>query len=312
LKFSIRMPGMSWYPAFTLPWHRVMQPPDFRRFASRVDHSRFSCIIAGEHLVMPGELVDTMGPYWHDGMTSVAFIAGATQRVSVSAQVIVLPYHHPVAMARRIATLDVVSGGRVRLAFGVGHAEREFAALGVPFHDRGALADEYLDAMVELWTKEEPCFRGRTVAFGGILFEPKPVQKPYPPIWIGGGSKAALRRAARYDGWIVPHQSWLRTRPDVPECLEYIRSQAAYGDETRPFDVAMDLEILITDEDLHSNGSARALTEGRRKQELIDAIRRLHDVGVTWTKLPDPRASTFEEHLDYVDWVSEEIIPHFV
>jgi probable F420-dependent oxidoreductase len=260
---------------------------------------------------MPRELVDVMGPYWHDGITSVAYLAGATQRVSVSPRVIVLPYHEPISMARRIATLDIMSGGRVILAFGVGHAQREFEVLGVPFQDRGRIADEYLDAMIELWTEEEPRFQGTTVNFGGIVFDPKPVQRPYPPIWIGGYSKAAMRRAARYDGWIVPHYSSVPTRPDVRTSLAYIRSQSVFGDQMRPFEVAMDIENLAVDEEPMSSMTVRDLRAGRGKQELIDSIGLLGDLGVTSTKLTDPTTSSLEEYLDYIGWVSEEIIPHF-
>jgi probable F420-dependent oxidoreductase len=260
---------------------------------------------------MPQELVGVMGPYWHDGITSIAYLAGATQRVSVSPRVIVLPYHEPISMARRIATLDIMSGGRVILAFGVGHAQREFEVLGVPFQDRGKIADEYLDAMIELWTKEEPYFEGTTVNFGDIVFDPKPIQRPHPPIWIGGHSKAAMRRAARYDGWIVPHYSSVPSPPDVPTSLDYIRSQSVFGDQTRPFDVAMDIENLAVDEVPGSKVTLRGLMEGTGKEELIDSIGRLRDLGITSTKLTDPTTSSLEEYLDYIGWVSEEVIPHF-
>jgi len=112
--------------------------------------------------------------------------------------------HRPaVLLAKMLATIDVLSKGRLIFGIGAGWMREEFEALGAPpFPERGAVTDEYLNACRELWTKDDPRFAGRYVKFANILFEPKPVQKPYPPIWVGGESGPALRRTARLgDGW---------------------------------------------------------------------------------------------------------------
>jgi probable F420-dependent oxidoreductase len=103
-----------------------------------------------------------------------------------------------VVTAKMISSLDALSGGRVVFGIGAGWVAAESAALGVPFAERGAMTDEYLRAMQELWTSREPAFAGKHTQFSGLVFEPKPVQKPHPPIWVGGHSRAALRRAARF------------------------------------------------------------------------------------------------------------------
>ena len=114
----------------------------------------------------------------------------------------VLPYHNPIRLAKTAATLDVVSGGRLTLGVGVGVIEQELVAMGSPFEERGAITDEAIAIMKELWTKEDPSYEGRFHSFSGMKFTPKPVQKPHIPIIIGGTSRAAVRRAARMgDGW---------------------------------------------------------------------------------------------------------------
>jgi len=307
VKFSLSMPGLSHYPPLTQPWHLDLGPADFQRIAKTADELGFDSIVVSEHILMPNHMVELMGPYWTDAFTSMCFIAGATTRIRVSATVIVLPYHDPVAMAKAVATLDVLSGGRVTFAVGVGHAEREFEILRVPFHERGRMSDEYLAAMVELWTNEQPSFHGDYIRFDDIAFEPKPVQQPHPPIWIGGNSRAAMRRAARHDAWLP----WLVTPAELPECLDYIRSRPDFGDPDRPFDVSMDVSMVPVDEH-HlpvDDPSRPRLPVGT--QELVDTIGHLSEVGVTWTKVPPPQVPSVQAHLEHLQWVSEEIFPLF-
>jgi len=136
-------------------------------------------------------------------LTAMAFIAGCTDKLRMLSSVMVVPHRPALLTAKTVATADVLSGGRLILGIGVGWMEEEFAALGVPpFNERGAVTDEYIAACKELWTSDDPRFDGKYVKFRDIAFAPKPIQKPYPPIWIGGESKAALRRTVRAaDGW---------------------------------------------------------------------------------------------------------------
>src|SRR2546423_631664 len=143
VKFSTRLPGLTHYPPITNDWEASMSADDFQRVARTADELGFDSIAVPEHIVMPSDLVDLMGPFWTHAMTAMAFIAGATSRVVVDASVIVLPYHNPVVFAKAVSTLDVLSGGRVRVSIGVGHAEREFEVLRAPFHERGRMTDEY-------------------------------------------------------------------------------------------------------------------------------------------------------------------------
>jgi len=111
---------------------------------------------------------------------------------------LIVPYRNPVLTAKMVASLDALSGGRVVLGIGAGWVPEESAALGVPFAERGAMTDEYLAAMRELWTSPAPSFSGKYTQFSELRCEPRPIQKPHPPIWVGGHSRAALRRTVEF------------------------------------------------------------------------------------------------------------------
>src|SRR6185312_12815468 len=161
-----------------------------------------------------------------------AFIAGATERIRIMSSDSLLPLQHPVIMAKALSTADWLSNGRITATFGVGWDAEEFKVLGVPFHERGRMADEYLAAIVELWTSDSPEFEGKYVSFKDVAFEPKPIQKPHVPIWMGGDADAALKRAARFgSGW------WpFLTKPqDIPARIDFIKSQPSF--KGGPFEV---------------------------------------------------------------------------
>src|SRR5205823_9581546 len=121
-----------------------------------------------------------------------------TSRLRLGTGILVMPHHNPVLLAKALATLDLISGGRLIAGFAGGYVEAEFRALGVAFKERGAITDEYLQAIRVLWTEEVPRFAGRFAAFDGIRFEPKPRQRPHPPIVIGGRGPRAPPRAPRF------------------------------------------------------------------------------------------------------------------
>jgi probable F420-dependent oxidoreductase len=308
MKFSTGLPGINLYPPITNEWERSMQPGDYQRVARTADELGFHSLAIPEHIVIPNDMVALMGPSWSHAMTAMSFVAGATSRIVVDSSVIVLPYHDPVVFAKAVSTLDVLSGGRVRVSIGVGHAEREFEILRVPFHQRGRLSDEYLEAIVELWTSETPEYHGRYVDFADIAFAPKPVQQPHPPIWVGGNSRAAMRRAARHDGWYP----WLITADELPECLDYVRAQPGFGERTRPFDVVLPLTTLAVDEEHRPlDGDLGRADVPAGTQATLDAVGHLAELGVTCTSVPTPQTRSLEEHLDHLRWVAEEIIPAF-
>ena len=169
--------------------------------ASRAEELGFDSVWVHDHVFNVGHVLDRIGgrPYY-EPLTLLSFVAARTARVRLGTSVLVLPYHNPIRLAKTVATLDVLSEGRVILGVGVGAIEKEMEAMGSAFKERGAITDEAIAVMRTLWTEDEPRFDGAYSRFAGMKFSPKPRQ--HIPIVIGGVSRAAIRRAARLgDGW---------------------------------------------------------------------------------------------------------------
>ena len=194
------------------------EPDALADIAKLGDRLGFYCMVMPDHILQPNQVNSTY-PYsltgdilaagqsgdgeWPEQITTLAYLAGITERIKLVTSVMIIPYRNPILTAKMLSTLDMLSKGRLILGAGVGWMEEEFELLNTePFAERGAVTNEYLRAFIELWTKDDPKFEGKYVNFSDITFLPKPVQKPYPPIWIGGQSKPAIRRAAQIgDCW---------------------------------------------------------------------------------------------------------------
>ena len=194
------------------------EPDALADIAKLGDRLGFYCMVMPDHILQPNQINSTY-PYsltgdilaagqsgdgeWPEQITTLAYLAGVTERIRLVTSVMIIPYRNPILTAKMLSTLDMLSKGRLILGAGVGWMEEEFELLDAPpFAERGAVTNEYLQAFIELWTKDDPKFEGKYVNFSDITFLPKPVQKPYPPIWIGGQSKPAIRRAAQIgDCW---------------------------------------------------------------------------------------------------------------
>ena len=182
-------------------------------FARRMEALGFDSLWVSDHVVLP-RAYESRYPYHPSGrlpwtelpllepVATLLFIAGVTERVRLGTTVLVVPMRNPVLLAKTLATLDVLSGGRLILGAGTGWLREEFDALDAPFERRGARMDEYLAVIKNLWAKDDPSFAGRYYRLGNVACLPRPLQKPHPPIWIGGNTAPALRRAARLgDAW---------------------------------------------------------------------------------------------------------------
>jgi probable F420-dependent oxidoreductase len=187
-----------------------VQPEPLRRLLAAAEAAGFESVWAGEHVVLPREGARAPSDYrpqhvpadvpFLDPLVALGYAAACTSRLRLATGLIVLPQRNPAILAKQLASLDVLAGGRLIFGFGVGYVEPEMRAAGVPMQGRGGRADEYLDAMLGLWANPAEDFRGRYVRIEGVDAWPKPVRRP--EIVIGGHSAAALRRAAmRADGW---------------------------------------------------------------------------------------------------------------
>jgi probable F420-dependent oxidoreductase len=182
--------------------------------AAAAEHFGFATLWSGEHVVMvdepqsrypyadDGRIAVPAGADWIDPLIGLGFAAAATTTIGIATGVLLLPEHNPVVVAKQVATLDRLSGGRLTLGIGIGWSREEFDALGVPFERRAARTAEYVDAIRTLWRDDVASFSGEFVNFSSVRVNPKPVRDRRVPVVVGGNSDAALRRVATWgDGW---------------------------------------------------------------------------------------------------------------
>ncbi len=183
-----------------------VDPEASARVARAAEAAGFDSVWTAEHVVLPHpQTPDSPIPAQTpllDPAVALAYVAAHTHSIRLATGIIILPQRNPLVLAKEMASLDVVSGGRLIFGVGTGYLRAEFDALGSSFEDRGARMDECIEAIRVMWTAEKPEYRGRFFSFGDLDAQPRPVQKPQPPIVIGGLSAPALRRAARHgNGW---------------------------------------------------------------------------------------------------------------
>lgn len=291
---------------------------DLIRFAQAAEKLGFYCLTVADHIVVPRN-ISVPYPYTVDGkypgagyhletLTTIGFLAGATTRIRFATSVMIAPYRNPVITAKMLATLDVLSGGRVIVGLGVGWMKEEFETLQAPpYEARGRVTDEYIDAFRRLWTEDNPSFHGNYCSFSDIVFLPKPVQKLI-PIWIGGHSKQALRRAGRSgDGWHpIGGVPTIPLEPeDVKNDLEVMRGYArAAGRDPAFIRVALKGSLFDREKQIEP-GRRRRFIGG--SDEIAQDIRDYRDAGVD-TLIFDVRRPSAAETLERMQWLARDVI----
>ncbi|MGH9134875.1 MAG: TIGR03619 family F420-dependent LLM class oxidoreductase, partial [Ilumatobacteraceae bacterium] len=228
---------------FSVNMGTCSRPAALAAAARAAEDAGFESLWAGEHVVLPDPQAppSPMAPQDPalDPLLALAWAAAATSTVRLATGIVILPQRNPVVLAKQIASLDVLSGGRFTFGVGVGYLEAEFRAIGANFEDRGAVTDEYLDAMAHLWYDERPEHHGRFVDFASVDAHPRPAQQPI-PIVVGGHSRPAYRRAVtRGHGWY----GFGVTPETAAEYITALRAEATRVD--RPAELG-ELEITVT------------------------------------------------------------------
>ena len=259
------------------------------RVARAAEEAGFESVWTGEHVVLP----DPQAPPspappqtpMLDPAVALAHLAAHTRRIRLATGIIILPQRNPLVLAKELASVDVVSGGRLIAGVAAGYLKAEFDALGIPFTEKGPRASEAIEVLRALWTQDQPSFRGRYWSFSGIQAKPLPVQKPHPPIVVGGHSPGAFRRAVSHgNGWYGFALDLARAK----ECIAGL--EKARKDEERPASLGP-LEIGLT--------PAGALDR--------DAARRFEDLGVS-RLVPIARGRTADELCAWVDQTARELL----
>jgi probable F420-dependent oxidoreductase len=263
----------------------------------------FDSIWTMDHLFNIGFVRDRLDnkPYFHP-LGILSFLAARTTTITLGTSVMVLPYHNPVELAKYSATLDQLSGGRFILGVGAGATREESDALGLDFHRRGATADEMMRVMRELWTSDMPAFRGANWRFDNLRFSPKPVQRPL-PMWVGGASPGAMKRAATLgDGW---HPNGLS-----PESYRAGAEQIKEMAETAGRDPAQIYLSVRANIRLNPPAGATLSPFDGRSQDMINAIGDYARVGVEHVVLA-PDSGNVALVLDKMQHVAHDVIPNF-
>ena len=169
----------------------------FRRTVEISEALGYHFVMTSDHIAVTPDVAERYPAPFYEPLSTLGWLAGITD-MEIGSTVIIVPYRSPLETAKACANIDRLSGGRFIFGVGVGWAEGEFDILGAPFNRRGAMTDEYLDAIKVLWTEDVASFEGNYVSFEDVNTAPRPVQQPHPPIWVGGPSAAAMRRAVRH------------------------------------------------------------------------------------------------------------------
>ncbi|HLG87977.1 MAG TPA: LLM class F420-dependent oxidoreductase [Alphaproteobacteria bacterium] len=260
-----------------------------------------------EHPAPANKWLQSGGHHALDPFVALSFAAAATTRLRLHTNIIVIPYHNPFLTAKSVASLDVLSGGRLIMGIGSGYLQDEFVALNAPFEGRGVVIDEAIELMKKIWTGEPVTHEGQHFRAPGNTVLPVPVQKPHPPIWVGGNSERAIRRAVETcDGWSpfpVPGKVSERVRTDQISSIDDLRAKIAHARELEAKSgrkQLIDVCMVPFDLGMHAQEKPSA-------QRIVDQLRALAEVGVTWSSVGLPCRDR-KEYLANVDWFAREVM----
>ena len=302
MRFGVILPNLG----------ALASPEALITLAQRAEVLGFDGLFLSDHLTLPTDLRSRY-PYRSDGafplqphhnilepVTTLAYLAAVTSRVRLGLSVLVLPYRHPVLNAKMLTTLDLFSGGRLIVGAGVGWMEGEFQVLGADYHHRGKVTDEHIQVLKTLWTQANPEFTGRHFQVAGITMYPKAAQRPHPPIWTGGISPQALRRAAYLaDGW---HGVRMTPEEVASTCQQLRRLRQQVGADFQRFEVSLRAGLDLT---ATAQLGQRLPLRGSPEQVAEDVVR-YQEGGLTYLVV-EPRARDTAELADKMERLARDV-----
>ncbi|MER3452222.1 MAG: LLM class F420-dependent oxidoreductase [Acidimicrobiia bacterium] len=291
--FGMQLPIQSQSRLYVAEWETTAGVEELVRVAQAADEAGFFYVAVCDHVAIPERLAAAMGTTWYDAVATLGFVAGLTERVRLLSHVYVVPYRHPMVVAKSFATLDHLSGGRAILGVGAGHVQEEFALLGADFDRRGRVLDERLAIVAEALERE---------FVDGFGARPRPSQQPRPPIWVGGSSPAAIRRAARWDGWLPQGTP----RVEMPAQIALLRAERErLGLPTAPFDLGTVCEPVYVGEPTWDVG--RRVISGS-PERLAASLREFVVMGVNQLQVRFA-ARSCDELVDQISAFGAEVAP---
>jgi len=300
MKFGVMLPH----------YRQVASVEGIMRVAQEAESMGFDTVWVSEHTAVPDQDVDRFGLGYYDPFTVLGYVAAVTKKITLGTSIIILPFRNPLHMAQIAATVDQLSNGRLILGVGVGSAEQEYRALGAPWEERGAVADEVLKVLQHVWTADRPNFEGKHFNFSGINSFPQPVQSPHPPFWVGGGSHRSIRRAAEFgDAWHPSRPSFQLLEEGAPR-LRRLAERA--GRDPGKIQIAARHPMKILDGAADSDWPLVGA-----ESNVIDGINRFASAGVshlvmdTFYSIPELHQETVDTVLATMERFARQIIPEF-
>jgi probable F420-dependent oxidoreductase len=292
MRCGLVTPVVTCHPAHHAPWEAEAGPEEIARIAVAADALGYHHLTCSEHVAIPAHVAPVRGARYYDPLATFGFLAARTTRIRFVTHVLVLPYHHPLALAKRYGTLDRLSGGRLVLGVGVGSLEEEFALLGVEFAGRGPRYEDGLRALRAAFAGREPAYRGPFHRFADVIVDPCAVQARV-PIWLGGRSPRSLRRALELgDGW----DPFRLDLDELGAFLARARGSRAWREREAPFEV-----VLTPDPPLDP-------TRPDERAALADRVQRYRDAGATLLNLRF-RHRSLAHYLDALAAFAEHVAP---
>lgn len=292
LRFGLTSPIVTLVPRSHGPWEVAAGAGELRQVAEAADRLGYHHLSCSEHVGIPVDVAAARGGRYYDPATTLGFLAACTSRIRLLTHVLVLPYHHPLEVAKRYGTLDALSGGRVILGLGVGSLREEFELLGADFAQRGPRFEDALHALRAALGQRQPHYEGSHYRFRDFVVDPAAVQT-HVPIWLGGRSPRSLRRALRLaDGW----DPFGLGADALAELLHRAHDWPEWRDRSQSFTIALSPEAPL---DLRSDVGA-----------VVDAVARYAAIGATILNLRF-RSATLAEFLEQLELFAARVAPRF-
>jgi len=303
LAYGMQLPVQSQSTIYAEAWEADAGVAELAAIARAADGAGFYYLAVCDHVAIPRPGDEKMGTTWWDTIATLGYLAAVTEQTRLMSHVYVLPYRHPLVAAKSFLTLDELSGGRAILGVGAGHVEAEFDLLGLDFAARGRVLDDSIDVVRAAFTDEYPEVEAGDFRVGGAGLRPRGVQAGGPPIWVGGSSKPAMRRAAdRGDGWLPqgpPEGGMRRAIAWLAERRE------ANGRADRPFAVGANAEILCLGDPWFEPGPQHLTGE---PGPMVERLARYRDIGVDQIQIRF-RSRSAAELCDQIERFGVEVAP---
>ena len=306
-----------------LPHYRQVAGTDaIARVAREAENMGYDSVWVSDHIVVPDQDVERFGKGYYDPFSVLSYVAAITERISLGTSIVIIPLRNPLHTAQVAATVDQLSAGRLILGVGVGSAEPEYQAMNVSWEERGSIADEALEVLRHVWSVDRPDFQGRYFNFSEINSFPQPVQQPHPPIWIGGGSRRALRRAAEFgDAWHPTRPSFQLLEEGVPRLRELAARAGREPEDIRiaarhPMKI-LDKSLLAMQATMSSVGTPGTWPLFDTVERVAEGVQHFREAGVdhlvmdTFYSIPELHQETVDSVLVTMERFARYVISQF-